>query len=246
MDSKMFEHLMCLINAAHYIAKFNKPLTDFKNLIALLNKHDVDTGPGRVVEEYQNDVKCKEFVSVIADAIKQELVKEIKDSSRVSLLDACTDISTEKELVFCMRYINKNWKLKEAFVSIIPFQNSTAAGYFDTLESEMDNLFLPWKSGNWLVGIGTDGASNMLGKNNGLMEKLKRDMPDLISTYCIAHKLNLAVLNSIKDVPFVSEIETAIKKLYTFYQNSPKRLKVLGRVAAMLQKKTSTSSICIQ
>jgi hypothetical protein len=48
-------------------------------------------------------------------------------------------------------------------------------------------------------------------------------MPDLISTHCIAQKLNLAVLNSIKDVPFVSEIETVVKKLYTFYQNSPKR-----------------------
>jgi hypothetical protein len=46
------------------------------------------------------------------------------------------------------------------------------------------------------------------------VEKLKIDMPDLISTHCIAHKLNLAVLNSIKDVPFVSEIETVIKKIY--------------------------------
>jgi hypothetical protein len=60
----------------------------------------------------------------------------------------------------------------------------------------MDKLFLPWKTGNLLVGIGTDGASNMLGKNNGLVATLKRDMPDLISTHCIAHKLNLAVLNS--------------------------------------------------
>jgi hypothetical protein len=49
IDSKMFEHLKCLFNTAYYIAKFNKPLTDFKNMIALLNKNDVDTGPGRVV-----------------------------------------------------------------------------------------------------------------------------------------------------------------------------------------------------
>jgi hypothetical protein len=31
MDSKMYEHLKCLFNIAYYIAKFNKPLTDFKN-----------------------------------------------------------------------------------------------------------------------------------------------------------------------------------------------------------------------
>jgi hypothetical protein len=44
MVSKMFEHLKCLFNTTYYIAKFNKPLTDFKNLIALLNNPDVDTG----------------------------------------------------------------------------------------------------------------------------------------------------------------------------------------------------------
>jgi hypothetical protein len=87
--------------------------------------------------------KCKEFVSVIADVIKQELVKEIKDSSRVSLLDDSADISTEEELVLYLRYVDKNRKLKEAFVSIIPLQNSTAAGYFDVLESEMDKLLFP-------------------------------------------------------------------------------------------------------
>jgi hypothetical protein len=42
-----------------------------------LGTTDVDRGPGRVVEEYQNDMKCKEFVSVIADVIKQELTKNL-------------------------------------------------------------------------------------------------------------------------------------------------------------------------
>jgi hypothetical protein len=57
MDSKMFEQLKCIFSTACYIAKWNKPLTDFKNLIALLNKHDVGTGPGQVVEKYQNGLE---------------------------------------------------------------------------------------------------------------------------------------------------------------------------------------------
>jgi hypothetical protein len=101
IDSKMFEHLKCLFNTAYYIAEFNKPLTDFRKLIALLNKHDVDTVPGRVVETYQNDMKCKEFMSGIADVIKPELVKEIKDFSRVSLLlDALQIFQLRKNLSF--------------------------------------------------------------------------------------------------------------------------------------------------
>jgi hypothetical protein len=52
LNSKMFEHLWCLFNKEYYIAKFNKLFTDFRNLTTLLSKHDVDTGPESVVEEY--------------------------------------------------------------------------------------------------------------------------------------------------------------------------------------------------
>jgi hypothetical protein len=99
----------------------------------------------------------------------------------------------------------------------------------------MKKLWLPWKTRNWLVGIGTDGAGSMLGQNNGLVAKLKMDMPDLISTHCTAHRLNLAVLNSIKDVSCAAEIDSVLKKLYSFNQYSPKRLKELEKVVAILK-----------
>jgi hypothetical protein len=102
----------------------------------------------------------------------------------------------------------------------------------------MDKSFLPWKTGNWLVGIGTDGASNMLGKNNGLVEKLKRDMPDIISTHCIARKLNLAVLNSIKDVPFVSEIETVVKKIIYLLPEFTKKTERTGKSSSHVTNKS--------
>jgi hypothetical protein len=102
------------------------------------------------------------------------------------MLDASADTTFTH-----MRYKEKNQKLKEKFLSSIPLQTSTAAGYLDTLECEIKKLGLPWKTRNWLVGIGTDGAGSMLGQNNRLVAKLKMDMPDLVSTHSIAHRLNL-------------------------------------------------------
>jgi hypothetical protein len=58
---------------------------------------------------------------------------------------------------------------------------------------------------------------------------MKRDMPDLISTHCIAHKLNLAVLNSIKDVPFVSEIETVVTKIIYLLSEFTKKTERTGK-----------------
>jgi hypothetical protein len=50
---------------AYYIAKFSYPFTDFRNLINILNKHDVDTGPGSVIEEYQNDISAENLYKLL-------------------------------------------------------------------------------------------------------------------------------------------------------------------------------------
>jgi hypothetical protein len=61
-------------------------------------------------------------------------------------------------------------------------------------------------------------------------------MPDLISTHCIAHKLNLAVLNSIKDVPFVSEIETVVKKNTCLLPEFTKKTERTGKSSSHVTK----------
>jgi hypothetical protein len=66
------------------------------------------------------------------------------------------------------------------------------------------------------------------------------DMPDLVSTHCIAHRLYLAVLNSIKDARDSLQKFIVLKKLYSFYQYSPKRLKELEKVTAILKNKLLT------
>jgi hypothetical protein len=70
-------------------------------------KQDVNIGPGSVTEEHKN-TKWREFLSVIADVIRQEVLTETKDWNRVILLlDASTDTLNEKEINFGMRYIYK-------------------------------------------------------------------------------------------------------------------------------------------
>jgi hypothetical protein len=51
-----------------------------------------------------------------------------------------------------------------------------------------------------LVGFGSDGASAMIGSKSGVSTRLKAFSPSLISFHCAAHRLQLAIGDSVKKV----------------------------------------------
>jgi len=53
----------------------------------------------------------------------------------------------------------------------------------------LDDIKLDMKK---VQGIGTDGASTMLGCRNGVVAQLKRIRPSAVGVHCAAHRLNLA------------------------------------------------------
>ena len=76
---------------------------------------------------------------------------------------------------------------------------------------------------NWLVeqlllGVGSDGAANMIAKENGLAAKIKRNVTNIISLHCIVHRLNLSVLSSIKNVKYLDKLDNVLKTLCKFYR----------------------------
>ena len=56
-----------------------------------------------------------------------------------------------------------------------------------------------------LVGFGSDGAADMIGKKSGVSTRLKHREPILVSIHCIAHRLALAAGQGGQQVPFVSD-----------------------------------------
>ena len=63
-------------------------------------------------------------------------------------------------------------------------------------QAELDDEFL----GSNLISIATDGAAVLTGKTTGLIAKLKHDLPNIHSIHCLAHRLELAVHDSLKEV----------------------------------------------
>lgn len=79
--------------------------------------------------------------------------------------------------------------------------------------------------------MGSDGASNMLGKNNGLVKLMKDAHPELISVHCFCHRLELAFRDAFKGVKLYDKLMTLMIGLHYFYLKSSKQKK--GLLSAM-------------
>jgi hypothetical protein len=60
-------------------------------------------------------------------------------------------------------------------------------------------------------------------------------MSHVIGVHCAEHRPNLSVLSAVENGKFIDYVDSTLKKLYKFYQYSPKRLQQLRQVAESLQ-----------
>lgn len=54
-----------------------------------------------------------------------------------------------------------------------------------------------------------------------VVTKIKADVPHLISVHCVAHRLELGIKDSIKQVAYLAKVEDFLLSIYKFYSNSP-------------------------
>ncbi len=66
-----------------------------------------------------------------------------------------------------------------------------------------------------LISVATDGAAEFTGEASGLIVKLKNDFSDVQSVHCLAHRLELAVKDALKEVAGCNHFEFFIAKLYS-------------------------------
>jgi hypothetical protein len=88
-----------------------------------------------------------------------------------------------------------------------------------------------------LVCFGSDGASVLQGKKNGVLVQIQRQhAPHCQRMHCVAHRTNLAV-EVLLEFEMISAIEKLLKKLYTYFSKSPKRHLELEKLSELLQSK---------
>ena len=141
---------------------------------------------------YTSRESADEFRESIAEEIHNGVLDKIRKSKMYTILiDESTDISISKQMVVYCRIVSEDFTPETLFLANLTRDDpkSTADVLFGRLEQYLMDNGLSLKS---VVGFGSDGASVMTGKHNGVASKLKLANPHCINIHCMAHKFNLA------------------------------------------------------
>ncbi|XP_023930781.1 zinc finger protein 862-like [Lingula anatina] len=160
----------------------------------------------------------------------------LKDADFFSVLcDSSTDRSEdEKEIVYVR--IVKNGLPTFLYMKLVDVKSGKADGIVQAIDeafADFDMDGAEWRAK--MIGFGSDGASVMTGKTNGVAAILQRDVPWLVQIHCLAHRLELAIKDCLKDT-YMDEIVNILVSVYYFYKGSPKRLRELESIADIMDE----------
>ncbi|CAI7837561.1 unnamed protein product [Closterium sp. NIES-53] len=116
------------------------------------------------------------------------------------------------------------------FFTLLTVEKCDAASLFEVL---MNHLRSAGVDVSKLVGISTDGASVMTGKDNGLVAWIREHAPHLFSCHCIAHREALAVKDAATSNPDLGMVDKVVRTVAAKLGDSSvwsQRFKYLQRV----------------
>ena len=153
----------------------------------------------------------------------------MKNAKFLSILsDSSTDSAIIEQEIVYMRYALKGTSHTH-FLGLAAVEKANAAHIFQGINSTLDKVLAIEQTSSpaerlWrekLVALGTDGASVMLEKNNGMVAKFKTaNGQHIIGVHCMDHRLELAFKDSTAKNTCHKKLEELLLGLYYFYHSS--------------------------
>lgn len=121
--------------------------------------------------------KCSKLITnVVAPSLLTELIHDVGENPFYIILDESTDITDVKYMAYCIRYFSVAQKsIVTDFLGFAEVERATAEDLHSNFIEFMKKVNLNLK--NHLVGLGTDGASNLCEVKKSLYTLLKKGLP---------------------------------------------------------------------
>ena len=216
LNKSVSDKLMILFCTVHALNIKARPLADYLWMTEMDLKKGLDI-PG---ERYKTVHACRDFSDAIASVEMQTIKRRFEKSKFVAVIvDGTVDSSrTENEIVFIQTCIGG--EIHTDFLKCCQVQRGNADGILNAIKRATSSIS-DWKEfGKKLVALGSDGASVMLGSNNGVIALLQKEKPNIIGIHCCGHRLELAYKDAFKRHPLAEKITTLLIGLYYFYKTS--------------------------
>ena len=207
-------------DVAYMMAKEGIAFYKMESLCQLQERHGVDLG-----ECYKNDRACATFVDYISQDLRCQLGEALQKAKFFSIqMDGSTDSSNVEEELFLVVYFDPlstdgSVHIRNRYFCVRQPKSVCAACLFECLKRALTYLGVD-KEPHKLIGFGCDGASVNIG-NQGVKGLIQSERPWVITVWCLAHRLELALKDALKNTLF-SVIDDFLMRVYYIYSKAPK------------------------
>ena len=142
--------------------------------------------------DIQNDL-----ITIMGEMVKRRISREVNEAEMYSIMvDETKDVGKVEQISISVRYV-KNNEVYERFLTYVHAEASNAEalskhilGTLRDYDISIDNC----------VGQCYDGASVMSGQSKGVQTRIRTEAPKALYIHCTAHKLNLALVDTVKHI----------------------------------------------
>lgn len=180
---------------------------------------------GKGIPSYLSATICDEFIMLMGDTVRNEIIKELKIAKYYSIsVDSTPDVSHVDQLTFIVRYVLPNGTPVERFLRFIPNPGHKSeqleTAVIDTLA--MYNIHI-----NDCRGQSYDNASNMSGAYTGLQARIIKLNALAVWVPCAAHSLNLVGTCAAESCKAAESFFSLLQRIYNFFSSSTHRWEIL-------------------
>ncbi|CAI7877826.1 unnamed protein product [Closterium sp. NIES-53] len=197
-----------LLRSVVFLCKCDAPISMYPRLMRHLAEQDTPDILRQSYGVYLTRYGFQQMVHCLSTYLTNAQMDHIKSSPFLGLqCDESTDRTRGKHMIVYLTFIKDRRVVTELF-TLLTVEKCDAASLFEVLMNHLRSAAVDVSE---LVGISTDRASVMTGKDNGLVARIQEHAPHLFSCHCIAHREALAVKDAATSNPDLGMVDKVVR-----------------------------------
>lgn len=193
--------------------------------------------PGSGHTSYLSSQTCNEFIELMGEKLRNEILKEMKAAKYFSIiLDSTPDIAHVDELSYVFRYVQSDGTPIERFFCFLPNIGHKSEEMYESVMKTFEKYDINLSD---CRGQAYDNAANMAGIYHGLQARIMQTNPLAKFSPCAAHSLNLVGTFAVEKCTEAASFFSLLQELYNFFSSSTQRWEILRQECSLALKTLS-------